>query len=31
MTTDGKYTKAILEHGADVSISNLNYGFSFFP
>jgi hypothetical protein len=29
--TNEKYTKAIIEHGDDVSISNLNYGFSFFP
>jgi hypothetical protein len=33
--TDEKYTKQILKHGADVSISNFNYGFhiwfSFFP
>jgi hypothetical protein len=33
--TDEKYTKQIVEHGANVSISNLNHGFnfwfSFFP
>jgi hypothetical protein len=33
--TNVKYTNQILEHGADVSISNFNYGFnywlSFFP
>jgi hypothetical protein len=27
--TDGKYTKTILEHGVDLSISNLNNGFRF--
>jgi hypothetical protein len=27
--TDGKYTKQVLEYDADVSISNLNYGFNF--
>jgi hypothetical protein len=27
--TDGKYRKQVLEHGADISISNFNYGFNF--
>jgi hypothetical protein len=27
--TDGKYTKQVFDYGADVSISNFNYGFNF--
>jgi hypothetical protein len=27
--TKGKYTKQILDYGADVSISNFNYRFNF--
>jgi hypothetical protein len=27
--TDGKYTKQVLKHGADESISNFNYVFNF--
>jgi hypothetical protein len=26
---DGRYTKQVLDYGADISISNLNYGFNF--
>jgi hypothetical protein len=27
--TDGRYTKQVLDYGADISISNFNYGFNF--
>jgi hypothetical protein len=27
---NGKYTKHVLDYGADVSISNFNYGFNFY-
>jgi hypothetical protein len=26
---DGRYTKQVIDYGADVSISNFNYGFNF--
>jgi hypothetical protein len=28
MQYDGKYTKQVLDYYADVSISNINYGFN---